>query len=122
MARTAEEPESSLKSDGAAETSTAAGGRQQLPARLSDETLRETGPNEPHEKAGTESSQQQEEQGHAAQHRDSVVWNLDDKHAARARETVANTREPPTSRLPDETLSQDDVAADSISSGEEQGG
>jgi hypothetical protein len=76
VSRTAEEPASSLKSDGAAEASTAAGGRQQLPARLPDETLRETGPDEPHVKAGSESSQRQEEQGHAAQHRDSVVEDL----------------------------------------------
>ena len=58
-ARPAQEPASSLQSDGAAEASTAAGG-QQLPARLPDETLRETGPDEPQLQARSESSQQQD--------------------------------------------------------------
>ncbi len=59
-ARLAQEPASSLQSDGAAEASTAADGRQQLPAQLPVETLRETGPEEPQMQAGSESSQQQE--------------------------------------------------------------
>ena len=59
-ARRAQEPASSLQSDGAAEASTAAGGPPQLPAQLPDETLRETGPDESQLRAGSESSQQQE--------------------------------------------------------------
>ena len=61
-ARPAQEPASSLQSDGAAEASTAAGGRRQLPARLPDEMLREPGPDEPQPSAGSESGQQQEKQ------------------------------------------------------------
>jgi hypothetical protein len=68
-----------LKNDDDPEPSTAAGGRQQLPARLPDETLRETGPDDPQLQAGSELSKQQD--------------------AALVQETAAGTGVPSTSSL-----------------------
>jgi hypothetical protein len=105
-ARPEQKPASSLQSDGAAEASTAVGARQQLPARLPDETLNETGPDEPQLQAGSESSQQQETRGHAAQHRKSVVWKLDDLDAA-----LAQDAQGPASSLKSDGAAETSTAA-----------
>ncbi len=60
LTKRAARPAQDLKSDDVAESSTAAGGRQQLPARLPDETLRETEPDDPQLQVVSEWSQEQD--------------------------------------------------------------